>query len=98
MSARDTTGRFSTAAEGDHWDRQRAREAELLQKARRHAIVRTHAPAVTTPDQGGRVVALCREWKVPCPRFNNLPPLPEVAPGIFATTNDPAFVAALETL
>ena len=55
MSARDLRGQYAT---GDHWDRQRAREAELLQKARRHAIVRTHAPYVERPDQGGRVVAL----------------------------------------
>ena len=95
MSARDLRGQYAT---GDHWDRQRAREAELLEKARRHAIVRTHAPYVERPDQGGRVVALCREWGVPCPRFVKLPPMPEVAPGIFATTTDAAMLAALETM
>jgi len=83
---------------GDHWDRQRATEQRLQEKARRHAIIRTHAPAVTDPAQGGRVRALCREWGVPCPPFANLPPLPEVAPGIYANTPDARIVRALETL
>jgi hypothetical protein len=85
--SRDARGQFALSP----FDRAR-------QTARRTAIIQTHAHFVTDPAQGGRVVALCREWGVPCPRFVNLPPLPEVAPGIFANTTDAAMLAALETI
>ena len=92
MSARTPQGQYT---HGDHWDRQRAAELRLQEKARRHAIARTHAHLVTDPAQGGRVVALCREWGVPCPPFANLPPLPEVYFGVFANTDDIGIIAAL---
>lgn len=100
MIARNARGRFAPTPHGDHWERQRAAEDALRLRARRTALVRRSVPHVTTARQAGRVAALCEEWGLPVPRFPRLPvvTLPEVAPGVFANTDDPAFVAALEAL
>lgn len=56
--------------------------------ARRSALLAHLARHLTTEDDHETLGRLAIDWGIPCP-------LPEVAPGIYANTTDPAFLAAL---
>lgn len=56
--------------------------------ARRSAILAHLARHMSTEDDHETLGRLARDWRLPCP-------LPEVAPGVYANTTDPAFLAAL---
>jgi hypothetical protein len=56
--------------------------------ARRSAILVHLARHMSTEDDHETLGRLARDWRLPCP-------LPEVAPGCYANTTDPAFLAAL---
>ena len=56
--------------------------------ARRSAILSHLARYLSTGEEHAALGRIAGDWGVPCP-------LPEVAPGIYANTIDPAFLAAL---
>jgi hypothetical protein len=56
--------------------------------ARRSAILAHLSRHLTTEDDHETLGRLASDWRLPCP-------LPEVAPGCYASTTDPAFLAAL---
>ena len=56
--------------------------------ARRSAILAHLARHLTTEDDHETLGRLASDWRLPCP-------LPEVSPGCYANTTDPAFLAAL---
>jgi len=56
--------------------------------ARRSAILAHLARHLRTEDDHETLGRLASDWRLPCP-------LPEVAPGIYGNTTDPAFLAAL---
>jgi hypothetical protein len=60
-------------------------------RTRKDLILAQLAPKVRHEEEHLALVRVAHEWDRPCP-------LPEVAPGVFANTTEPSFVAALETL
>jgi len=60
-------------------------------RTRKDAILRSVAAKVRHEEEHLALVRVAHEWDRPCP-------LPEVAPGVFANTDDPAIAAALEAL
>ena len=55
---------------------------------RRAAILAHLARHITTEEDHAAFARIAVDWGIPCP-------LPEVAPGCYANTTDPAFLAAL---